>query len=107
MSVVDELRPCPFCGSPAEHLRTRAGDDFVRCTNPDCHLRTRQYHENAVGPADQWNERVTEDKLRQLLQDTWHFIFGSTNGGPISASEWHEKALSIHDRMRELGIEVD
>lgn len=57
-----------------------------------------------------YDEAYTRDenrRLRELLKDTWHFIFGSTNGGPISASEWHEKALSIHDRMRVLGIEVD
>lgn len=46
------------------------------------------------------------EELRELLKDTWRFVFGSTIG-ENSASEWHEKALSIHDRMLALGIEVD
>ena len=78
MSGLKDLKPCPICGNPAEPLRTRAGDDFVRCTNPDCHLRTRQYHENAVGPAEQWNTRAAESdlacenaRLRELVRDMY------------------------------------
>ena len=53
---MEDLKLCPCCGAPAEPVHTRSGDDFVRCTC--CRLRTRQYHENDVGPAEDWNRRV-------------------------------------------------
>lgn len=55
---VEGLRPCPFCGSPAELVTNSSGDDFVRCTNKTCAARTRLHHENVNGPVEQWNTRV-------------------------------------------------
>lgn len=57
----DELRSCPFCGGVAELVHTRSGDDYVRCT--ECRARTRQYHENSVGPRDAWNRRVDDEEV--------------------------------------------
>lgn len=53
-----DLKPCPFCGSPAELLHTKAWDYFVRCTDKGCAARTRQHHENDVGAVDAWNTRT-------------------------------------------------
>lgn len=52
------LKPCPFCGSPAELLHTKSWDYFVRCADKGCAARTRQYHENDVGAVDAWNTRA-------------------------------------------------
>lgn len=53
----DGLMPCPFCGSEAEMVTNRSGDNFVRCTNRQCAARTRLYHENEAGARMSWNRR--------------------------------------------------
>ena len=61
------LKPCPFCGSHAELLHTKAWDYFVRCTDKGCAARTRQYHENDAGAVNAWNTRAERTcKLRNL-----------------------------------------
>lgn len=64
---MSELLPCPFCGSEAELVHTRSGDDFVRCVDKSCHARTRNYHEAANLAADAWNARA--DNTAQLIQE--------------------------------------
>lgn len=56
-----ELKPCPFCGSPAELLHTKTWDYFVRCTDRGCAARTRQYHENETGAVNAWNARAEQE----------------------------------------------
>lgn len=51
------LMPCPFCGSGAEMVTNKSGDNFVRCTNRQCAARTRLYHENEAGARMSWNRR--------------------------------------------------
>ena len=53
----DELKACPFCGSKAEMVTNRSGDNFVRCTNRQCAAKTRLYHENEAGARLAWNRR--------------------------------------------------
>lgn len=53
----EALMPCPFCGSEAEMVTNRSGDNFVRCTNRQCAARTRFYHENEAGARMSWNRR--------------------------------------------------
>ena len=56
--MANELKHCPFCGSPAELTHTKTWDYYVRCTNKPCAARTRQYHENDVGAVNAWNTRA-------------------------------------------------
>lgn len=56
----ETLKPCPCCGAPAEMRHSRAGDDFVKCTNPCCGMRTKNCHENEVGARPVWNARIGE-----------------------------------------------
>lgn len=58
---IEGLKPCPFCGSPAELVINSSGDDFVRCSNKSCACRTRQYHENKNGAIQSWNGRAHGD----------------------------------------------
>jgi hypothetical protein len=44
----EEVKPCPFCGSEAEHSNRRASSS---CTNSDCFMSKHWV------PDDQWNTR--------------------------------------------------
>lgn len=57
-----KLRPCPCCGSRAELRHTSAGDDFVKCTNASCGLRTKNCHENENGAVSIWNRRANDGR---------------------------------------------
>lgn len=61
----EELKACPFCGSKAEMVTNRSGDNFVRCTNRQCAAKTRLYHENEAGARLAWNRR-SERTCRNL-----------------------------------------
>ena len=50
-----ELKPCPFCGAPAEMKETCSWDYYVKCTS--CGARTRNHHEYPNGAANRWNSR--------------------------------------------------
>lgn len=64
-----ELKPCPFCGSPAELTHTKTWDYYVRCTNKSCAARTRQYHENDAGAVNAWNKRTERTCTMLRLTD--------------------------------------
>ena len=58
---MEELKPCPFCGSPAK-LVINYDLSFVRCTNnEECAIRTQQYlsEHDAISA---WNRRVGDEK---------------------------------------------
>lgn len=57
-----KLRPCPCCGSRAELRHTSGGDDFVKCTNASCGLRTKNCHENENGAVSIWNRRANDGR---------------------------------------------
>lgn len=49
----EELKPCPFCGSPAELIKK-----YVACSSTQCNA-----YETHI-PIDEWNTRPIEDALR-------------------------------------------
>lgn len=69
----ENLKSCPFCGSEAEMVTNRSGDNFVRCTNKQCAAKTRLYHENEAGARIAWNKRAEpscdRDKLLALADE--------------------------------------
>lgn len=60
-----KLKRCPFCGGEAEAVHTGSGADYVRCK--ECLVRTRNYQENDVGPAMDWNARVEHPEPGKAL----------------------------------------
>lgn len=63
----NELKPCPFCGAPAEMKETSGHDYFVKCTG--CGARTRNHQENQNGAVERWNRRkeVRPERVHDLL----------------------------------------
>lgn len=63
----EELKACPFCGSKAEMVTNRSGDNLVRRTNRQCAAKTRPYHENEAGARMAWNKRAEPTCDREAL----------------------------------------
>jgi len=69
----DELKPCPFCGSPAElddysiydrwgRVGVRQSQIYIRCSNQDCPVRPETWGYKRKGWAIRgWNKRVDGD----------------------------------------------
>jgi len=61
-NTMDELKPCPFCGSSAELQDADDGANFIECTNPMCAASTNlQYSLKDDGRPqliERWNRRV-------------------------------------------------
>jgi hypothetical protein len=60
----DELKPCPFCGQPAETTIDSRGETRARCANTDCVFRPGEYDDFWQGTLEEWNTRPIEDALR-------------------------------------------
>jgi hypothetical protein len=71
---MSELKPCPFCGSPAEY--TSIDQEFVRCSKGlICPT------EAAVFSVEDWNTRPAEDALQKALTEILELC---TTGGYVS-----------------------
>jgi hypothetical protein len=58
MSADDDVKPCPFCGSPPARDRLPYGLPVLRCANPNCDV-----HSGALTWVE-WQTRPIEDALR-------------------------------------------
>lgn len=59
-----ELKPCPFCGSPAELLVLKNIRTKVICTNAECYL-------NYTSPTI-WNNGDSDEHAEQLMATWWN-----------------------------------
>jgi len=55
-----ELKPCPCCGSKAVLKRMSSGDDYVKCSNPNCGMRTKRCKDNVNCAVMVWNARAVQ-----------------------------------------------
>ena len=61
-----ELKPCPFCGSPAKHNEDKKNEGYwyVDCTECDCNM----LEEGWISADELWNRRPIEDALRAQVE---------------------------------------
>jgi hypothetical protein len=52
----EELKPCPFCGSPAEY-HGECDMVWIRCSNYDCGAERSSKFDEPEDAAKDWNER--------------------------------------------------
>lgn len=67
LTPVEELRPCPFCGSPGE-IKEQSGTVCVACTSKDCFAAVGENYDSYGDPdhmfynreaaAAAWNRRT-------------------------------------------------
>ena len=64
-----ELKPCPFCGSPAQmrvnkitgsYIDVKVPTYYVICSNMSCEIRTLEYLKPEHA-AKRWNRRIKND----------------------------------------------
>ncbi len=51
----EELKPCPFCGGPAELIKTARGNFFVQCA---CCCNGTLYYRTEKDAVQHWNRRA-------------------------------------------------
>jgi hypothetical protein len=65
-----ELKPCPFCGEPAEKTRNYLGVvtlEAYRCSNSFCNVNPFVSGTSYEMAAERWNTRPVEDALRDYI----------------------------------------
>jgi hypothetical protein len=61
-----ELKPCPFCGSPAElrereNMNPQGGKQYnVRCSNPSCICKPLAWRRDRIEIMTLWNIRAVQ-----------------------------------------------
>lgn len=56
---MDNLKPCPFCGSPAELY----GEEYMvwcRCSNKDCRCELITRFDEPEEAIEEWNRRASD-----------------------------------------------
>lgn len=60
--MTDKLKPCPFCGGEAEHIKThlygKVSGHFIACKKCECQIKIFSSKQNAEKA---WNRRANND----------------------------------------------
>jgi hypothetical protein len=88
------IRPCPFCGSPAELHGTTHQGFLVMCMNEDCLVDPIHSSTNEKNIVAEWNERPLEMALGEALYRVLHFL-ESGAGDKDAIAEDIRKTLDI------------
>jgi Lar family restriction alleviation protein len=99
----DQLKPCPFCGSPAKVIGERVSvapglwqtEYFVECTLRECGLRTRTWYPESAA-VNSWNRRVVATAVpAQPLMDEFEKLLISYGNAHFDCGEFED---TLHDR---------
>ena len=82
----NELRPCPFCGEPADDRYNR----LAKCSNKQCLMNYWIEDDADFYIRDDWNTRPIEDDLRKRIAEL------------EEAQRW----IPVSDRLPEDGVAV-
>ena len=71
----EELKPCPFCGSPAElEQENYSMHYFCWCANENCGCADTHDYKDARLAIKAWNTRPIEDELRTALKKAMEIL---------------------------------
>ena len=57
--MIEELKPCPFCGGEAILVHLNEVNEYVECV--DCNAESALY-DRRIQAIEAWNSRVEDDK---------------------------------------------
>lgn len=89
MSENKELKPCPFCGSPAEHI-SKQNVEIISCTLCDM---GRAYEGSGAALIAMWNTRQSSDLLDEAVELLKESLDISNNGGPMYRGSIHRNKI--------------
>lgn len=102
----EALKPCPFCGSDAEHIHVYAGEEIVRCVSiDDCGVGFSGDNEEEL--RNVWNTRAilgAEDIRSGGFKDAIDAIrgaiaFGQQGANTAPSDHWLAEFWSIGQRL--------
>ena len=64
---MSELKNCPFCGSPAVHIKNNVGVNYITCSNTYEQSKGDCVYDLRVNPKD-WSRRSAEAEITALKQ---------------------------------------
>ena len=90
-----KLKPCPYCGSPAEDT----AENYCSCSNSECPS------DCVIMSIEQWNHRPTEQAAEERANAAESFLEGLTPGGsefhgnPTMCAQWVADRLSTMAKL--------
>jgi len=89
----EELRPCPFCGEPADDRYNR----LAKCSNKSC-LMNHWVDDEDFFIDDDWNTRPIEDALQSRIAE----LEKDLSNKEIEYTDLWDDALALQARIAEL-----
>ena len=93
----EELRPCPFCGEPADDRYNR----LAKCSNKSC-LMNHWVDDEDFFIDDDWNTRPIEDALQSRIAE----LEKDLSNKEIEYTDLWDDALALQARIAELEAEI-
>jgi hypothetical protein len=90
--MIEELKPCPFCGAPAKSITM--GSPGITCSKGCCYI----FGKTKTEVVERWNERRAEDELNKIIDK---FAWVGTDVYHRVRAEFYEDA-SVRADWREL-----
>lgn len=93
----EELKPCPFCGSPAERIDNGYFKFFIRCSSKTCNVLVNASSDmSSEECVKDWNTRHAEQELEAVKREYWMAARRAKDGTTIGMdyTEGHGPAFS-------------
>lgn len=108
-----KLKPCPFCGSPAEVYATIEMGWFAGCTNEECigmidSWACEGYNSKSIA-IEEWNKRAKQEITIVEFRDNnynWSF-YTATTQSPEQAMRTYLKEIYGEDDIPEADLQLD
>jgi hypothetical protein len=84
----DALKPCPFCGSPADVQNDFGREFWAQCTNLDCGASDGSIHDTPGSALAYWNRRPAAEAALQQESATFSAATILPDGSAFATASW-------------------